>query len=39
MITEGRYFFVDIKKEGIQLYRRSSKHNLGKVKLLTPQQR
>ena len=39
MITEGRYFFVDIKKEGIQLYRRSSKHSLGKVKLLTPQER
>ncbi len=34
VITEGRYFFVDIKKEGIQLYRSSSKHSLGKVKIL-----
>jgi HEPN domain-containing protein/predicted nucleotidyltransferase len=39
MITEGRYFFTDIKKEGIQLYRHSSKHSLGKAKILTPQQR
>jgi predicted nucleotidyltransferase/HEPN domain-containing protein len=39
MITEGRYFFTDIKKEGIQLYRRSSKHSLGKAKILKPQQR
>jgi HEPN domain-containing protein/predicted nucleotidyltransferase len=39
MITEGQYFFTDIKKEGIHLYRRSSKHSLGKAKILTPRQR
>ena len=39
MIAEGQYFFTDIKKEGIHLYRRSSKHSLGKAKMLTPQQR
>jgi predicted nucleotidyltransferase/HEPN domain-containing protein len=39
MIAEGQYFFTDIKKEGIHLYRRSSKHSLGKAKILTPQQR
>lgn len=39
MVTEGQYFFTDIKKEGIHLYRRSSKHSLGKAKILTPQQR
>jgi len=38
MVTEGRYFFTDIKKEGIHLYH-VSKHNLGKAKILTPQQR
>lgn len=39
MITEGRYFFTDIKKEGKHLYYRGSKFSLGKVKILTPQQR
>ncbi len=38
MITEGHYFFTDIKKEGIQLHK-TSKHSLGKIKILTPQQR
>jgi predicted nucleotidyltransferase/HEPN domain-containing protein len=38
MIAEGSYFFTDIKKEGIHLYH-TAKHNLGKVKLLTPEQR
>jgi predicted nucleotidyltransferase len=38
MITEGHYFFADIKKEGIQLHK-TSKHSLGKIKILTPQQR
>lgn len=37
-ITEGQYFFTDIKKEGIHLYR-TGKHSLGKAKILTPQQR
>lgn len=39
MIAEGQYFFTDIKKEGIHLYRRSSKQSLGKAKILTPEQR
>jgi len=38
MITDGHYFFSDIKKEGIHLYCKS-KHNLGRVKLLTPEER
>ena len=38
MITEGRYFFTDIKKEGIHLYH-TGKHSLGKAKILTPRQR
>ncbi len=38
MVTEGRYFFTDIKKEGIHLYR-TGKHSLGKAKILTPRQR
>jgi HEPN domain-containing protein len=38
MITEGRYFFTDIKKEGIHLYH-TGKHSLGKAKILTPKQR
>lgn len=38
MVTEGRYFFTDIKKEGIHLYH-TGKHSLGKTKILTPQQR
>ena len=37
-ITEGQYFFTDIKKEGIHLYKKG-KHSLGKAKLLTPQER
>lgn len=39
MITEGHYFFADIKKEGIHLYRKDSKASLGKVKILTPAER
>jgi HEPN domain-containing protein/predicted nucleotidyltransferase len=39
MITEGHYFFGDIKKEGIHLYRKSSRHSLGKAKSLTPAER
>lgn len=38
MVTEGQYFFTDIKKEGIHLYR-TGKHSLGKAKILTPRQR
>jgi predicted nucleotidyltransferase/HEPN domain-containing protein len=38
MVTEGRYFFTDIKKEGIHLYH-TGKHSLGKAKILTPRQR
>lgn len=39
MITEGHYFFTDIKKEGLHLYRKDSKHSLGKIKILTPAER
>jgi predicted nucleotidyltransferase/HEPN domain-containing protein len=39
MITEGHYFFTDIKKEGVNLYLKKSKYNLGKAKILTPEQR
>ena len=38
MITEGHYFFSDIKKEGIHLYK-TGKHHLGKAKILTPEER
>jgi len=38
MVTEGRYFFTDIKKEGIHLYH-TSKHSLGKAKVLKPEER
>ncbi|MFH1615496.1 MAG: HEPN domain-containing protein [Planctomycetota bacterium] len=37
MITEGRYFFTDIKKEGIHLYH-TGKHRLGKIKKLKPEE-
>ncbi|MFC1676344.1 HEPN domain-containing protein [Planctomycetota bacterium] len=37
-INEGHYFFADIKKEGIHLYR-TGKHHLGKAKILTPAER
>ncbi len=39
MITEGHYFFSDIKQQGVRLYLKNSKFNLGSVKVLTPQQR
>jgi hypothetical protein len=39
MITEGHYFFSDIKKEGVHLYIKKGKFSLGKAKILTPQQR
>jgi HEPN domain-containing protein/predicted nucleotidyltransferase len=38
MITEGHYFFTDIQKEGIYLFR-TQKHKIGAIKTLTPQQR
>jgi len=38
MVTEGHYFFADIKKEGIHLYK-TGKHSLGKIKKLTPEER
>ena len=38
-ITEGHYFFTDIKKEGVNLYRKKSKFDLGAVKILTPAER
>lgn len=38
-ITEGHYFFSDIKKEGIQLYIKKDKFSLGAVKILTPAER
>ena len=37
-ITEGHYFFSDIKKDGIHLYK-TGKHHLGKAKILTPEER
>lgn len=37
-ILEGHYFFSDIKKEGIHLYR-ANKQNLGKIKPIPPAQR
>ena len=39
MITEGHYFFADIKKEGVHLYIKKSKFSLGKAKILTPAER
>ena len=39
MITEGHYFFTDIKKEGIQLYCKKGKFSLNATKILTPQER
>jgi predicted nucleotidyltransferase/HEPN domain-containing protein len=39
MITEGHYFFTDIKKEGVNLYLKKSKYDLGPINILTPQQR
>ena len=39
MITEGHYFFVDIKKEGVNLYIKKSKFRLGPINVLTPQER
>ena len=39
MITEGHYFFVDIKKEGVELYCKKSKFKLGPISVLTPQER
>ena len=38
MVINGYYFFTDISKEGICLYR-TRKHNLAKAKILTPQER
>jgi len=38
MVTEGQYFFTDIKKEGIHLYH-TGKHSLGKAKILKPEER
>lgn len=37
-ITEGHYFFSDIKKEGIHLHR-GGRYSLGKIKVLSPQER
>lgn len=37
-ILEGHYFFCDIKKEGVNLYI-SNKQNLGKIKIIPPEQR
>ena len=39
MITEGHYFFTDIKKQGIHLYVKKGKFGLGPIKVLTPQER
>ena len=39
MVINGHYFFTDIKKEGIQLYLKKGKYNLGKIKKLTPSER
>jgi len=38
-ITEGRYFFTDIKKEGVYLYRTKSKYCIGSINVVTPQER
>ncbi len=37
-ITEGHYFFADIKEEGIHLYK-TGKHHLGKAKILSTEER
>lgn len=38
MITDGHYFFVDIQKEGIYLYRKH-RHNIGEIKTIPPEKR
>jgi len=38
-ITEGHYFFSDIKKEGIYLYLKKGKYHLGPINVITPQER
>jgi len=38
-ITEGHYFFSDIKKEGVYLYIKRGKYHLGPINVITPQQR
>jgi len=38
MITEGHYFFTDIQKEGIYLFR-THKHKIGAIKTIPPQER
>ncbi len=39
MITEGHYFFADIKKEGVHLYIKKGKYSLGATKILGPEER
>ncbi|NIA17357.1 MAG: HEPN domain-containing protein [Planctomycetes bacterium] len=38
MLNEGHYFFTDIQKEGIYLYK-DNKHRLGSIKTVLPEQR
>jgi len=38
-ITEGHYFFSDIKKEGVYLYIKRGKYHLGSINVIKPQQR
>ncbi|MHC4739784.1 MAG: HEPN domain-containing protein [Planctomycetota bacterium] len=38
MITDGQYFFTDIQKEGIYLYRKH-RHNIGTIKTIPPEKR
>jgi len=38
MITEGHYFFTDIQKEGIYLFR-THKHKIGAIKTIPPEER
>jgi len=38
-ITEGYYFFADIKKEGIHLYLKKGKYSLGPIRVLMPEER
>ncbi len=38
MITEGHYFFTDIQKEGIYLFR-TNKHRIGAIKTIPPTER
>jgi len=38
MITDGQYFFTDIQKEGIYLYRKH-RHNIGTIKTIPPGKR